>query len=115
MTKTFFNNYIYKKELIEQAEKATFSHEDSFAVMCRAAKLCYNYISKILQNGKILILCGPGNNGGDGLLIGQSLKELGHSIEIYSPFGCGKTADSNKALNLLDKRLFISEIKDLSK
>ena len=115
MTKTFINNYIYKKELIEQAEKATFSHEDSFAVMSRAAKLCYNYISKILQNGKILILCGPGNNGGDGLLIGKSLKELGHSIEIYSPFGCGKTADSNKALNLLDKRLFISEIKDLSK
>ena len=115
MTKTFFNNYIYKKELIEQAEEATFSHEDSFAVMCRAAKFCYDYISKFLLNGKILILCGPGNNGGDGLLIGHNLKELGYSIEIYSPFGCGKTEDSNKALNLLDKGLFISEIKDLSK
>ena len=115
MAKTFFNNYIYKKELIAEAEEATFSHEDSFAVMCRAAKFCYSYISKILLNDKILILCGPGNNGGDGLLIGQSLKELGHSIEIYSPFGCGKTEDSNKALNLLDKGLFISEIKDLSK
>jgi len=115
MTKAFFNNYIYTKELIEQAEEATFCREDSFAVMCRAAKVCYKYISKILLNGKILILCGPGNNGGDGLLIGENLKALGHSIEIYSPFGCGKTVDSNKALNLLDKSLFISEIKDFSK
>ena len=115
MTKTFFNNYIYTKELIAEAEEATFFHEDSFAVMSRAAKFCYNYISKILKNGKILILCGPGNNGGDGLLVGKSLQEVGHLIEIYSPLGCGKTADSNKALNLLDKRLFISEIKDLSK
>ena len=54
MAKTFFNNYIYKKELILEAEEATFFHEDSFAVMRRAAKLCYNYISKILPNDMMM-------------------------------------------------------------
>ena len=35
----------------------------------------------------ILILCGPGNNGGDGYMVGRLLFELGRRINIFSPPG----------------------------
>lgn len=34
---------------------------------------------------KILICCGPGNNGGDGLVCARHLKQFGYSPEIYYP------------------------------
>ena len=37
--------------------------------MKRAAKACYNFTSQNYSVCKVLVICGPGNNGGDGLLI----------------------------------------------
>lgn len=34
---------------------------------------------------KILIMCGPGNNGGDGLVAGRHLKHFGYEIKILLP------------------------------
>lgn len=34
--------------------------------------------------GKISILCGPGNNGGDGYVIARHLNRIGYQINIYS-------------------------------
>ena len=38
-----------------------------------------------IKNIKILTLCGPGNNGGDGLVASRYLKEFGNDVEIYYP------------------------------
>ena len=32
---------------------------------------------------KIITLCGPGNNGGDGLVASRFLKEFGNDVDIY--------------------------------
>lgn len=35
--------------------------------------------------GKILVCCGPGNNGGDGLVCARHLKQFGYCPKIYYP------------------------------
>ena len=37
------------------------------------------------KNSKVLLLCGPGNNGGDGLVASRHLKHFGFEPEIYYP------------------------------
>jgi len=37
------------------------------------------------KNLKIITLCGPGNNGGDGLVASRYLKEFGNDVEIFYP------------------------------
>lgn len=34
---------------------------------------------------KVLVLCGPGNNGGDGLVCARHMKIFGYSTEVYYP------------------------------
>ena len=69
----FKSNKIYNLELITKSENRTFKIKDSFFVMQKAAKACSKYIVSNYEPQKILILCGPGNNGGDGILIAQNL------------------------------------------
>ena len=63
------NQYIYNSSLIYQAEQKTFKTIKSFQVMKKAANACYNYITKNFKFKRILILSGPGNNGGDGIVL----------------------------------------------
>src|SRR5882762_8896094 len=45
---------------------------------------------------KIGIVCGPGNNGGDGLGIARMLKELGYSVKVWIMKGGLKESESFK-------------------
>ena len=114
MSKEFFNNSIYTKELITRSENITFTKESSFIVMKRAAKACYNYISQNYSVCKVLVICGPGNNGGDGLLIAQMLSKEGYSVNVYFPLGVSKTKDASIAYGSLNKSLVIKTIDNLS-
>ena len=50
-----------------------------------AAKVVVNYLSGFHQNFKetLVILCGKGNNGGDGYVIAKELHEQGYSVEVW--------------------------------
>lgn len=39
----------------------------------------------LANSNKVLVCCGPGNNGGDGLVCARHLKLFGYSPEIYYP------------------------------
>jgi len=94
----FKNNKIYNQDLITKVEKKTFEKKDSFSVMQFAAKSCSNYILSNYKPEKVLILCGPGNNGGDGILIAKNLLEQKCDVSIFAPIGYAKSKDSAKAL-----------------
>ena len=103
------NPYIYSQNLMQKAEMETFKKEDSFRVMQKAAKTCFNFIIDIVSNQRILVVCGPGNNGGDGILIAKYLYDKQKNVELYAPLGMAKTDDSSKALALLNSSLTIKQ------
>lgn len=47
--------------------------------------------SRHTKKERILIICGTGNNGGDGYVIGRELVRDGYDITIHAPFGKTKT------------------------
>ena len=98
----FKNTKIYNQDLIIKSEKKTFEKKDSFSIMQIAAKACSNYIFSNFKPKRVLILCGPGNNGGDGILIAKDLLEQKCHVKIFAPLGCGKSKNSRKALTKLN-------------
>ena len=103
------NPYIYSQHLIQKAEIETFKKVDSFRVMQKAAEACFKFIINIILNQKILVMCGPGNNGGDGILIAKYLHDRKKNVTLYAPLGIAKTDDSKKALALLNSNTLIKQ------
>ena len=105
----FKKSKIYNQYLITEAEKKTFEKKDSFSVMQIAAKACSKYILLNFKPKRVLILCGPGNNGGDGILIAKDLLEQKCHVSILTPLGYGKSKDSAKALTKLNNNDLFKE------
>ncbi len=75
---------IYSVEEIQTIEKEEFKKlRNSYVLMKRAGTNCAKkiYISKL--NCTFIILCGPGNNGGDGLVISKVLRKLNQNVTLY--------------------------------
>jgi len=76
---------ILSNEQIRAADKATMEKEgiDSLTLMERAAGQCANWILNHVQEGiGFLIVCGQGNNGGDGLAIARMLWQKGKIVRV---------------------------------
>ena len=74
----------YSVEEIQKIEKKEFKRlKNSYILMKRAGTNCAKKIHKLKKNKKFIVLCGPGNNGGDGLVISQVLKKLNQNITLY--------------------------------
>ena len=77
---------IYSVEEIQTIEKKEFKKlRSSYVLMKRAGINCTKKIYKSKLNSKFIVLCGPGNNGGDGLVISQVLKKLNQNVILYCP------------------------------
>jgi NAD(P)H-hydrate epimerase len=70
-------NNIYTAEQVKTFEKNSFLKEgDDLRAMMEAAKQSVEILNKNYSTSEFLILCGPGNNGGDGYFIGVGLGNL---------------------------------------
>ena len=75
---------IYSVEGIQTIEKEEFKKlRNSYVLMKKAGTNCAKKIYKSKLNSKFIVLCGPGNNGGDGLVISQVLKKLDQNVTLY--------------------------------
>ena len=82
-------------------EKNEFLREESYFFMKNAGRQVFNLIRKNFKNKQpIIVLCGPGNNGGDGFIIAKCLINHGYETEVYA-LSNKKTykGDALKALN----------------
>jgi hydroxyethylthiazole kinase-like uncharacterized protein yjeF len=64
----------------------------SIEQLIEAAGLCiFNKLAPHLsKNDRILVVCGPGNNGGDGLVLARYLHNNGYNALVSLPFGTKK-------------------------
>lgn len=71
---------------IRQADAYTIENEPvaSIDLMERAARGCYQWLKKrVGQQQRVMIFCGTGNNGGDGLALARLLGQFNVNVEVY--------------------------------
>lgn len=86
-------------ESVRQLDAYTISNEPvkSIDLMERAAHKCYEWISNTVKMGSSFkVVCGMGNNGGDGLALARMLHEDGHSVEVYYVRHAKEASEDNK-------------------
>jgi hydroxyethylthiazole kinase-like uncharacterized protein yjeF len=68
------------------AEQALFDAGLSVTeLMERAAAGAAEWIRRVAAGRAVTVLCGPGNNGGDGYVIARLLREAGHAVSLVAP------------------------------
>ena len=102
---------------IRKADQYTIKHEPvaSIDLMERAAKAFCKQFTSDFPNPKesILIFCGPGNNGGDGLAIARILSSKKYRVTIFYLDSKNYSTDFTKNFNRLKKAYKISVKKDI--
>jgi ADP-dependent NAD(P)H-hydrate dehydratase / NAD(P)H-hydrate epimerase len=76
---------ILSTEQIREADAYTIAYEPiaSTALMEKAGIACTGWIlPRLSENQKVCIFCGPGNNGGDGLVIARLLAAAGFQVHV---------------------------------
>jgi len=77
---------IYSAEQIRKADAYTIANEpiSSVDLMERAATSLFQaLLNQITKEQQIYILCGSGNNGGDGLVLARLLVGQGFSVKVF--------------------------------
>ncbi len=78
--------YLFTAEQIRSWEQFTIEHEpiSSIQLMERASLACFDWIAnKFAQTQHFSILCGYGNNGGDGLALARMLHHAGFDVDVF--------------------------------
>lgn len=55
-----------------------------FSLMRAAGAAVAREARRVAPLGRITVLCGPGNNGGDGYVVAAALREAGRSVSVYA-------------------------------
>ena len=94
---------------IKEADAHTIETEPikSIDLMERAANACVYWILEHYDSSlRIAVLCGTGNNGGDGLAVTRLLSEKGYFMHAFVAKTSSGTEDFNTNLDRLDPALY---------
>lgn len=100
--------FVLPSEAIKKWDEYTILHESisSHELMERASMACVEWLSKKFNlNTSFAIVCGKGNNGGDGLAIARLLLEKGFNVKVYLDVNTNRSTDNLHNLNLLQTLL----------
>ena len=77
-------NEIFYSEEMKRFEQEQFLKRSSYSFMQKAGGKIFEFINNNFKNRRpIIVLCGPGNNGGDGFVAARQLMEHGYPVEVY--------------------------------
>ncbi len=86
-----------------------------FTLMLRAGQGAARHIRRAFRPGRVLVACGPGNNGGDGFVIACDLREHGWDVTEARKLwclGCPPDALANCLVDTTKGVSYLAEIKD---
>ena len=91
---------IFLSEEMKRYEKLNFIKKSSYFFMENAGYEVFKFIEENFTNKQsIIVLCGPGNNGGDGFVVARHLLERGFKTRVYTFKNTNKyKGDALKAL-----------------
>ncbi len=93
---------------MQAAEQAIFDAGTSvFDLMKIAAGGAAEWIRRVAAGRPVTVLCGPGNNGGDGYVIAHTLREAGNSVTVIAPVE-PKTEAAKQARDLWGDKVLTS-------
>jgi hydroxyethylthiazole kinase-like uncharacterized protein yjeF len=108
---------ILSADQVKKAEAAFMSNENisSLALMEQASMAFVNwYVKKFDQTRSVYVFCGPGNNGGDGMVIARLLFHLSYSIQAFVVHSEKYTPELLENRRLLEKLLPVQSIASAS-
>ncbi len=106
---------IYSSELMQSWDKFTIKNEPitSIDLMERAATNATSHIISSIDFEETSIFCGPGNNGGDGLVIARQLHLSSKKVTLYLLDFGNQTTDFKANLKRLPNTIKIVHLTDL--
>ncbi len=104
---------VLTKDLIKLSEENAV-HDGAFSfveLMKKAGDTAYEIICQRTQinNKKIAVVCGNGNNGGDGFVIADNLAQEGNEVTVITPLGEPLTDSAKYYYSKLSKVEFSNE------
>ena len=89
-------------EQMRAAERAAVDASTSeWELMQRAGQGAANWVMRMAAGRPVTVLCGPGNNGGDGYVIASVLHRKGYAVKVIAPEEPG-TETARKARSAFD-------------
>ncbi len=79
-------------------------------MLCAAKKFYDSIINSISVNKDICIVCGKGNNGGDGLVLSKLLKDSGYPVSVCFPLGLPTSSPANEFIHYADSLNIVNKI-----
>ncbi len=109
--------YLVNSQEMKQCDNNTIAYYGmpSMVLMERAALSVFSEITKRYPNkdSRICVLCGVGNNGGDGFAIARLLHLFGYPVEVFCPGNKEKMTPETKNQYDTARKYHVPEIEEL--